>query len=52
MFLNTQDHPRWICKVVVVPWIVLTVGKPDSGAALTGVADLRAVTEVAKTNSF
>ena len=51
-FSNAQDHPCQIHTATLVPWIVLAIGMATSSAASAGIADLKAVPEVAKTNRW
>ena len=50
VFLNAQDLPRWMHQAALIPQVMLAIGMAISGAALDGVADLKATPEVAKTN--
>ena len=50
VFWKAEDRPCQILKVAPVPQVVLLVGMTISGAVLTGVAELKAVPKLAKTN--
>jgi hypothetical protein len=52
VFWEALDQPRQMRKATPVMQIILAFGMATSSAASTGVADLEAAPEVAKTNRF